>query len=184
MMLGYSVSNSTVFPGLRYTGRIVTDPLGTMPQGEGTIVDGGGSQTGSQRWGDYSSMNIDPVNDCTFWYTTEYYPATSSSGWNTRIGSATFPGCESPVIANFSVSGRVTDPAGRGLTGVRIRIAPTGGGQAYFAQTTVNGNYTVQGLPEGQTYIVTVIARRYSFSSQMVMISGSNATGINFMAIE
>jgi hypothetical protein len=95
MGLGYSASNgTTTFPSVRYTGRLVSDPAGTMPQGEGAFAAGGGSQTSSAaRWGDYSSMNVDPVDDCTFWFTTEYYAATSPSGWSTRIGSFRFPSC-------------------------------------------------------------------------------------------
>jgi hypothetical protein len=91
---GYSVSNSTsVFPGIRYTARIPSDPAGQMPQGEGTIVSGGGSQTGASRWGDYSMMSVDPVDDCTFWFTTEYYQATASINWKTRIGSFKLANC-------------------------------------------------------------------------------------------
>jgi hypothetical protein len=95
MALGYSASNGTsTFPSVRYTGRLVSDPPGTMPQGEGTFVAGGGSQLStSARWGDYSSMNVDSTDDCTFWYTTQYYATTSTSGWRTRIGSFQFPGC-------------------------------------------------------------------------------------------
>ncbi len=94
MALGYSVSNSSVFPGVRYTGRLVGDPLGTMPQGEGTIITGTGSQTSTFfRWGDYSSMNVDPLDDCTFWYVNQWVPTTSSTGWVLRIGSFVFPGC-------------------------------------------------------------------------------------------
>ncbi len=97
MGLGYSVSDAvSVFPGIRYTGRLVGDPLGTMPQGEGVIVNGGGSQlnTGTAaRWGDYSSMSVDPTDDCTFWYTTEYYATTSNANWNTMVGSFKFPEC-------------------------------------------------------------------------------------------
>jgi hypothetical protein len=93
MGLGYSVSNgTTVFPGMRYTGRLVTDPPGQMPQGEATIVDGLGSQTSTgARWGDYTSMNIDPSDDCSFWYINEYYPVTSVSTWRLRIGRFTYP---------------------------------------------------------------------------------------------
>ena len=91
MALGYSVSDGTsTFPGARYTGRLAGDPVNTMPQGEGVIVAGAGSQTSGQRWGDYSSMNIDPVDDCTFWYMTEYYSANGTN-WQTRIGSFKFP---------------------------------------------------------------------------------------------
>jgi hypothetical protein len=95
MALGYSVSNGTdLFPTIRYTGRLVTDPLNEMSQGETTMYPGGGSQTHSSgRWGDYSMMGIDPVDDCTFWYTQEYMPVTSSAGWSTRIGAFKFPGC-------------------------------------------------------------------------------------------
>jgi hypothetical protein len=93
MALGYSVSDATTtFPGLRYTGRLVTDPAGQMPQGEGTFVNGVGLQTTTNnRWGDYSSMNIDPVDDCTFWFISEYYPVTSASGWMLRVGSFRYP---------------------------------------------------------------------------------------------
>jgi hypothetical protein len=97
--LGYSVVNATtVFPGIRYTGRLAGDPLGQMPQGEGVIINGSGVQTTTNsRWGDYTSMNIDPTDDCTFWYVNEYYTAagqaSSSAGWQTRIASFKLPGC-------------------------------------------------------------------------------------------
>src|SRR5438128_7940562 len=95
--LGYSVSSSAISPSIRYTGRLSNDPLGTMPQGEATMIAGSGSQTsGFNRWGDYSMMAIDPTDDCTFWFTTEYYAATSDRGWRTRIGSFKFPSCGAP----------------------------------------------------------------------------------------
>jgi hypothetical protein len=96
LALGYSVSNATdVFPGIRYTGRLKKDPLGQMTLGEGTIIDGTGSQTTtSSRWGDYTSMNVDPTDDCTFWYVNEYYAVTSLANWQTRIGSFKLPGCQ------------------------------------------------------------------------------------------
>ncbi|QQR72141.1 MAG: choice-of-anchor J domain-containing protein [Holophagales bacterium] len=97
MALGYSVSDGvSVFPGLRYTGRLSADPLNTMPQGEGTIIAGTGSQTGSNRWGDYTSMNVDPIDDCTFWYVDEWVPTTSSVGWQLRIGAFKFDQCGTP----------------------------------------------------------------------------------------
>jgi hypothetical protein len=97
--LGYSVVNgTTVFPGIRYTGRLAGDPLGQMTQGEGVIINGSGVQTTTNsRWGDYTSMNVDPVDDCTFWYVNEYYTAagqaSSAAGWQTRIASFKLPGC-------------------------------------------------------------------------------------------
>ena len=114
MGLGYSVSDGTsVFPGIRYTGRLSSDPLGTMAQGEGTIVDGAGSQTSSQRWGDYSSMNVDPIDDCTFWYTTQYMPSTSGNGWQLHVGAFTFDECGTPDYW-MSVSSRTQIPICQG----------------------------------------------------------------------
>jgi hypothetical protein len=97
--LGYSVvDGSTVFPGIRYTGRLAGDPLGQMTLGEGTVINGSGVQTSTNsRWGDYTSMTVDPVDDCTFWYVNEYYTAagqaSSPAGWQTRIASFKLPGC-------------------------------------------------------------------------------------------
>jgi hypothetical protein len=94
MALGYSVSNATtVFPGIRYTGRLSADPLGQMTLGEATLINGSGSQLVSNRWGDYTSMNVDPTDDCTFWYVNQYYQVSSARGWQTRIGNFRLPGC-------------------------------------------------------------------------------------------
>ena len=94
MGLGYSASDSTIFPQVRYTGRLSGDPLNTMPQGEATLFASTGAQTDtSNRWGDYSDMTVDPVDDCTFWYTQEYYDTTSSFNWRTRIGNFKFDSC-------------------------------------------------------------------------------------------
>ncbi len=99
MALGYSVVNGVdVYPGIRYTGRMNGDPPGQMTLSEATIVDGTGVQTTTNsRWGDYTSMNIDPRDDCTFWYVNEYYTAagqaSSAAGWQTRIASFRMPYC-------------------------------------------------------------------------------------------
>jgi hypothetical protein len=99
MALGYSVVNGVdVYPGIRYTGRMAGDPLGQMTLGEGVVINGTGVQlTTNSRWGDYTSMNIDPSDNCTFWYVNEYYTAasqaTSPAGWLTRIASVKLPGC-------------------------------------------------------------------------------------------
>src|SRR5262249_56151755 len=66
--LGFSASSSSINPQIRYAGRLVTDPLNTL-SGEQHLFDGTGSQTGtSNRWGDYSDITVDPVDDCTFYY--------------------------------------------------------------------------------------------------------------------
>jgi len=99
--LGYSVVNGVdIFPSIRYTGRLSGDRRGQMTLGEATIVNGTAAQTSlNSRWGDYTSMNVDPVDDCTFWYVNEYYTvagaasAPTGNGWQTRIASFKMPGC-------------------------------------------------------------------------------------------
>ncbi len=94
MALGFSASSASLNPQIRYAGRLATDPLNSMAQGEATLFAGTGSQSGTgNRWGDYSDMTIDPADDCTFWYTQEYYASTSSFNWRTRIGNFRFPSC-------------------------------------------------------------------------------------------
>jgi len=85
--LMYTVTNSSTFPSIRYTGRLAGDPLGQMTFAEGIAVTGTGSQTGTSRWGDYSSLSVDPSDDLTFCGTHEYVQTTGSFNWWTRIAS-------------------------------------------------------------------------------------------------
>ncbi|WP_208614665.1 hypothetical protein, partial [Streptomyces regalis] len=91
--LGYSQSSSTTHPSIRFTGRLANDPLGEMTLGETIVITGGGSQIGSARWGDYTSMAVDPDDDCKMWYTNQYIPADGVANWHTRIASFTLPTC-------------------------------------------------------------------------------------------
>ncbi|HCC58513.1 MAG TPA: hypothetical protein DEQ47_14895, partial [Solibacterales bacterium] len=91
--LGYSVSSGAVFPSIRVTGRVPTDQPGTM-EGENIIMSGAGSQLRNlARWGDYSAMTVDPSDDCTFFYTTEYLKSSGTFNWSTWIASFKLPSC-------------------------------------------------------------------------------------------
>jgi hypothetical protein len=90
--VGYSLASGGTFPSIRYTGWEVGNPLGTL-QDETFFEAGGGSQTGYNRWGDYSALRVDPSDDCTFWYTQEYQASTQVAAWSTRIGSFRFASC-------------------------------------------------------------------------------------------
>jgi hypothetical protein len=91
--VGFSQSSSTTHPAIAYTGRNPTNPLGTL-QSAFPVITGGGSQTGGlSRWGDYSSISIDPQDDCTFWYANEYIPSNGSFNWHTRLNSFRFSNC-------------------------------------------------------------------------------------------
>ena len=93
VLLGYSESSTTQYPSIAVAGRVPGDPEGTLSP-EQFAVNGTGSQTDtSNRWGDYSTMSIDPTDNCTFYYTTEYYMVTSSFNWSTNISSWKFPTC-------------------------------------------------------------------------------------------
>ena len=91
--IGYSVSSSSMFPGIRYAGRLAADPPNNLAQGEATMFTGTGSQTGTNgRWGDYSYTSIDPSDGTSFWHVNEYYATTSAFNWHTRVGKFNFVG--------------------------------------------------------------------------------------------
>jgi hypothetical protein len=93
MAIGYSTSSPSMFPSIRYAGRLATDPPGNLGQGEAIMTNGNGAQTGTAgRWGDYSMTTIDPADGLSFWHTNEYYTMTASVNWFTRIGKFQFPG--------------------------------------------------------------------------------------------
>ncbi len=92
--LGYSLASTTVYDSIYATGRVPTDPIGQM-ETETPLYAGTGSQSGGQRWGDYSSMSIDGSDGCTFWYAQEYYAVPAGgSQWQTRLVSFKFNGCQ------------------------------------------------------------------------------------------
>jgi serine protease AprX len=116
-----------------------------MGQGEGVVIDGAGSQTGGlDRWGDYSSLNVDPTDDCTFWFTSEYLAASGSFNWHTRVGTFKLPGCGTAPTPEFSLSATPSSSTvspGQG-TSYTVTVTPSGG---FSAAVTLG----VTGLPAG-----------------------------------
>ena len=99
LAIGYSASSSSIRPAIRYSGRVPTDTLGAL-ESEASIIEGAGSQTnGLHRWGDYTSLRIDPADDCTFWYINEYLKSNGAFNWSTGIGSFKFTNCGVPPSA-------------------------------------------------------------------------------------
>jgi hypothetical protein len=123
--LGYSVSSSTTFPSIRFTGQSADQSgTGLMNVAEVEIHAGSGSQThSSERWGDYSMMAVDPSDDESFWYTTEYYKTTSVLGWSTRIAAFTIdsPTIDSPPVIAVAEKPLVLWPPTGGYHTVRVR---------------------------------------------------------------
>ena len=166
--LGYNVSSGSVFPSVRYTGRLAGDAPNQMTFNEATLIAGNGSQTGSSRWGDYSSLTVDPEDDCTFWLTAEYIPVSSGTGWRTRIGSFRFPTCSLGPrgLLQGVVSDTVTtQPLGGAL--VTASAFPT---QTYSTLSIGSGSYAFS-LPEGA---YTVTAAQYGYTTASV--SGISVT--------
>ena len=126
-------------------------PGGRSPEhswpGRGDRLQGTGSQTGTNsRWGDYSDMTIDPVDDCTFWYTTEYYATTGAFNWRTRIASFKFPTC---TTTGGTLDGTATDQStGDPVAGTHLDLS-----DGVQATTDAAGHYSLT-LPAG-TYGVT-----------------------------
>lgn len=134
--LGYSISSADMYPSIRYTGRLATDPLNTMTLAESGIMDGSGSQTdNSGRWGDYSAMSVDP-DQTTFWYTQEYYTNNSPTNWKTRIASFS-------LMNLFSVDATAT-PNVICLGGsTQLGMNATGGSGSYtYSWTSVPAGFT------------------------------------------
>ncbi len=177
MLLGYSVSSSSVRPSIRYTGRLVSDAAGTM-QAESSLMAGVGSQTGGlSRWGDYSAMTIDPVDDCTFWYTNQYLKTTGSFNWSTRVGSFKFSGCGGTATPDFSIAASPSS----------LTIVQGASGTSTVTVTSVSGfgsavGLSCSGLPAGVTCgfspaSVTPPANGSTTSALTVSVSSSAAAG-------
>lgn len=149
--LVYSISSSTMYPSVGYTGRLAGDPPGTM-QTEGVAVAGGGYQSGTNRWGDYATIHTDP-DGCTLWGTAEYVATTGSFDWDTWVVAFTMPGCTPTGFG--TLNGTVTNAS---------TMAPIAGAQvqagAYTATTQADGTYAMN-LPS-DTYDVTASAFGYS----------------------
>ena len=173
MALGYSVSSSALKPSLGYTGRLAGDALGQMTQAEGTLFTGGGAQGSSlTRWGDYSMMGIDPTDDCTFWFTSEYIPADGTFNWKTRIGSFKMPGCPAVATNDFSIG---TAPAS-------VSVAAGGTGTSTISTTSTAGtaetvSFTATGVPPGALADFSPTSATAGSGSTLTLSAGTAAAG-------
>ncbi len=175
--VGYSVSSATVFPSIRYAGRLSTDPAGSLAQGEALMVAGTSSQTHSSgRWGDYSDLTVDPVDDCTFWYTQEYVTGAASpdnTRWHTRVGAFQFGPCV--PIQKGVLTGTITSSAGGApIPNATVSASP------FFRSSNGSGVYNIDPMGLG-TYTVNVSAPGYLPASVPgVSITQGNTTILDF----
>lgn len=144
VLMGYSASSASIHPGIRLTGRAAGDPPGAMTQTEVVALDGAFSEVGAYgRWGDYSSMNVDPADDCTFWYTNQYYTADNQFSWATRLVSYRFPDCAPSdfSLAASTTTGYVSGRLGNSATTTLGTQAVSGAGEVV--------TLTASGVPSG-----------------------------------
>ena len=143
--LGYSASSTSIFPAIRFTGRVPSDPSGTM-EGEATILQGTGAQVGTAayRWGDYTAMQVDPTDDCTFWYVDQYQAVTGTFDWSTSVSSFAFPACTGLPAFFLTVSPVAVSMGDGGSATSTLNIAPANGFNSGVTFTAAN-------LPTGVT---------------------------------
>jgi hypothetical protein len=173
MALGYSTSSSASLPAIKYAGRLSTDALNTIPQTETSLINGTGTQTGNcggaacTRWGDYSTMSLDP-DGCTFWYTNEYYQVTGLND-NTRIGSFAFSQCI--AVTSGTVQGTVTATVGGApINGATVALG------SRTTTTDVNGFYSFTNIPSGTYPSITASKPGFSSSTATNIVVTDGAT--------
>jgi hypothetical protein len=173
MLMGYTAASSTLLPALRWAGRLAGDPASTLPQTEVDMQTGTGTQLGNcggspcTRWGDYSTMTLDP-DGCTFWYTGEYYIATGLN-WQNRIGSTRYPTCVSPSPG--IIQGTVTSS----VTGLPINGANVSLGSR-TTTTNASGFYSFASLPPGTYPTDAAAATGYTSSTVANVVVNSGLT--------
>jgi hypothetical protein len=178
MAMGYSKSNATTNPQIKYAGRLASDPINTFSQTEQTLIDGTASQNGSCggtciRWGDYSAMTLDP-DGCTFWYTNEYY-TTNGLNFLTRIGAFAYPSCTA-FLNNGSLQGTVTSAAtGAPLQGVTVSLG------VRSTTTDGSGHYSILSLPRGLYPTASAAFSGYmTGTASNISINDANITNQDF----
>ena len=200
--VGYSVSSNanTVYPSVRYAGRTPSDALSTL-ETEQSLLAGTASQSGNQgltRWGDYSAMTIDPVDDCTFWYTNEYIPATGEFNWRTRVGSFRFANCIGPAAklvftvepgasytanAPIAVKVSIEDVNGNVVTSstasITVAIGTNPGSSTLSGSATVNA---VNGVATFSNLSLNKVGTGYTLTAASTGLTGATSSTFNITA--
>jgi hypothetical protein len=172
--VGFSASSTTLFPSLIWAGRLAADPPNSLAQGEATAVAGIAVQRGSaNRWGDYSAMSVDPSDDCTFFYTQEYYVNSNPSGfdWVTSVAKFEYPGC---VAAPRGTVAGVVTICGNGSP---IAGAVVSDGLGHVRVTDAAGAYTMD-LPPGP-YTLTITKGNFGAGGGGVVVNDGATTAFN-----
>jgi hypothetical protein len=182
MALGYSKSSLSIIPGIYINGRLGTDAPNTLGT-EVRVQAGIGVQTAGagNRWGDYSAMTVDPVDQCTFYYTNEYLKTNGAFNWSTRIASYRFPSCTS-APAWGTLTGTVrSSPSNAPLSGVIVTLS-----NGYAGATNASGVYSFLVPPGAYTATAADADRNCTSASPAnptVTITSGGTTSQNFTMV-
>ena len=175
--VGYNFVADEKPPSVIYSGRLATEGPGSFRSESSLVVGEGVQKAYGWRWGDYASLTVDPIDDCTFWLSGEYYTLASQNlsdfAWLTRIGSFRFPECVDAPRA--SVAGTVTDSStGLPIAGASVTAS------AYSRTTVSNGNYPRMNVLPG-SYMLTIAAHGYRSQSLDITLANGQALTQNFV---
>jgi len=177
MAVGYSVSSSSMFPAIRYAGRLASDPLNTLGQTEASLIEGTGSQSnGYNRWGDYASMSVDPTDNCTFWFTTEYY-ATTSNNWQTRIGSFQLPDCGGGGPTDSAPTVSITNPSNGATVSGTVNVTASASDDNGVTQVEFFVDGASIGIDTTAPYSASWDTTTYSDGSHTVSATATDTIG-------
>jgi len=154
--VGYSASSSTINPAIRFTGRVPGDPAGTL-ETEASILEGTGSQTtGLSRWGDYTALQVDPNDDCTFWYTNQYQKVNGTFNWSSHIGAFLFSNCgggggQPAVTLSATALNFKKEPIGQTTAPQSVTLTNSGTADLNISSITASGDYHISNNTCGST---------------------------------
>lgn len=185
--LGYSISSTTVYPGIRYTGQSASaysSGTGTLDLAEQTIVTGAYSQTNYNRWGDYSGLTIDPSDDRTFWFTTQYVGVSLAR--KTRIASFQIGSAPaSPDLLTQSQSASPVSVLAGATTTVSCTVLNQGGAAAaasnlkYYFST--DNTYSAGDILLATDAVAALNASASVAVSELVTIAAGTAPGTYYI---
>jgi hypothetical protein len=106
---------------------------------------------------------------------------TGGVGSNNHTFDAGFK-TAAPTAANVSLSGRISLPDGSGIRNVIVTLRGADG-KTYTALSSTFGYYSFDRVEAGQNVVVSVAAKRFSFSpSSMLVNLTDNLADLNFVA--
>jgi len=149
--IGYSFGGTPHMPGQRFAARMADDPAGLLGVGETVLVEGEAAQTNASRWEDYTTLAMDPSDDCTYWYVGDYVKKGATT-YSTRIGAFRLPGCLRGTVAgaafmDLNHDGKRED----GEPGIAGRQVEYAGAESGSVSTGADGAYRIS-LPADPLY--------------------------------